>query len=265
MRGNEPWMPPPVTRQGATPPKSTFLVRRPRRKALMNTLYDFVSASLRRLYDRRLSAPPVLDGDRHFPEHAVLAANWTRIREECLRLMQDIERVPHFHDVMAEQKSLSAHGDRFWRLFILKAYGVDHAANLAKCPFTASLLDRESICSATISFLEGHKHIPAHRGPFRGVLRYHLGLVVARNADGSSTNRLRIDGKLYELNEGGELLWDDTYVHEAWNDADSVRAALLIDVPRSDLPPPLAWLNRLILRLVGLWIGMRYRRQWARA
>jgi aspartate beta-hydroxylase len=227
-------------------------------------LYDLTSGSLRSFYDRRVTAPPVLDCDTHFSEHALLAGHWHRIREECLHVMRDMEAIPHFHDLMPAQRPLSEHGRKFWRLFVLKAYGVDHPANQARCPFTASLLESKSIVSATISFLEGHKHIPAHRGPFRGVLRYHLGLVIPRNADGSSTNRLRIDGKLYELKEGGELLWDDTYLHEAWNDADCVRAVLLVDVARSDLPAPLSWLNRLIIRTVGMCIRVRYRRVWVR-
>jgi aspartate beta-hydroxylase len=227
-------------------------------------LYDLTSGTLRSFYDRRVTAPPVLDCDRHFPEHAKFAGYWHRIREECVQLMRDMDAVPHFHDLMPEQRPLSEHGKKYWRLFVLKAYGVDHPANQAKCPFTASLLESKSIVSATLSFLEGHKHIPAHRGPFRGVLRYHLGLVIPRNADGSSTNRLRIDGKPYELKEGGELLWDDTYLHEAWNDADTVRACLLMDVARRDLPPMLDWINRVILRMVGMWIRVRYRREWTR-
>ena len=38
--------------------------------------------------------------------------------------------------------------------------------------------------SACLSFVAPGKHIPVHRGPFRGVLRFHLGLIVPPDADG---------------------------------------------------------------------------------
>jgi aspartate beta-hydroxylase len=228
----------------------------------VSIFYDYVSTALRSYYDRRITTSPIVDCERFFPDHTVFSDNWRKIREESLQLMRDMGAIPHFHDVMPEQKPLSEHGDKYWRLFILKAYGVSHPANQAKCPFTASLLDHKSIHSAAISFLESKKHIPPHRGPFRGVLRYHLGLVIPRNPDGTTTNRLKIDGVLHDLNEGKELLWDDTYVHEAWNEAESVRAVLLVDVARRDLPRSLSWLNNLIIGLLRLWIGIRYRKEW---
>jgi len=229
----------------------------------VTTFYDFVSANLRSFYDRRIATPPVLDSDRYFPEHVVFTQNWRTIQAECLQLMRDMGAIPHFHDVMPEQKPLSEYGDKYWRLFVLRAYGVDHPGNLAKCPVTASLLkDNKSIQSAAISFLEGNKHIPTHRGPFRGVLRYHLGLVLPRKADGSATNRLRINDVTHELSEGHGLLWDDTYLHEAWNDSDSVRAVLLIDVVRPDMPRSLTLLNNFIIRSLRLWIALRYLKAW---
>jgi aspartate beta-hydroxylase len=166
--------------------------------------------------------------------------------------------VPQIHDLMAEQTDLSMHGDRFWRLFVLRAYGVDQVRNQARCPFTTSLIKAHpEIQSATFSFLEGSKHIPAHRGPFRGVLRYHLGLVIAMNADGTSSNRMRIDGNMHELREGGDLLWDDTFTHEAWNDSGSVRAALLIDVARPHMPLFTALLTHLVLFAVGISVRIK--------
>jgi len=233
------------------------------RNAAVTTFYDFVSATLRSFYDRRIATPPILDCDRYFPEHVDFTGNWQKIRDECVQLMRDMGAIPHFHDVMPEQRPLSEYGKKYWRLLVLRAYGVDHPGNQAKCPFTASLFKRnKSIQSVAISFLEGKKHIPIHRGPFRGVLRYHLGLVIPRNADGSSTNRLRIDGVLHDLNEGHGLLWDDTYLHEAWNDSESVRAVLLIDVVRPDMPRLLTVVNNLIIFSVRVWIALKYPKSW---
>ncbi|MEO8157434.1 MAG: aspartyl/asparaginyl beta-hydroxylase domain-containing protein [Betaproteobacteria bacterium] len=229
----------------------------------VTTFYDAVSTTLRSFYDRRIVTPPILDCDRYFPDHVVFSKNWRGIRDECLQLMRDMALVPHFHEVMPEQKPLSEHGSKYWRLLVLRAYGVDHPGNQAKCPFTAALFrDNKAIRSVAISFLEGKKHIPMHRGPFRGVLRYHLGLVIPRNADGSSTNRLSIDGVPHDLCEGKGLLWDDTYLHEAWNDSESVRAVLLVDIVRPDMPWLLTALNNAILFLLRLWIAIKYPKSW---
>lgn len=174
--------------------------------------------------------------------------------------------IPRFHELMAEQADLSQYGGKYWRMFVLRAYGVDNAANQARCPAIASLLrDRPHILSATLSFLEAHKHIPPHRGPFRGILRFHLGLVIPKKIDGSSTSRLLIDGNTHPLEEGGTLLWDDTFEHAAWNDADSIRAALLLDVARPGMPWPLAAFNWLVLKTIGFIIRMRGHRNWSAA
>jgi aspartate beta-hydroxylase len=234
------------------------------RNAAVTTVYDFVSATLRSFYDRGIATPPILDCDRYFPDHVVFTEHWQKIRDECLQLMQDMGTIPHFHEVMPEQQPLSEYGNKYWRLLVLRAYGIDHPGNQAKFPFTASLFKHnKSIQSVAISFLEGQKHIPTHRGPFRGVLRYHLGLVIPRNTDGSSTSRLRINGLIHELSEGHGLLWDDTFLHEAWNDSESVRAVMLIDVVRPDMPRILTGVNKLIILLLRLWIALKYPKSWS--
>ena len=230
----------------------------------MNDLYALSSGMVRGLYDRYLDTPPVLDKQRYFPEYRLFEEQWRDIREECLLLMGEMDSVPQFHELMQEQADLSKYGDKYWRMCVLRAYGTDNTANQARCPATAALLrDRAHILSATLSFLEAHKHIPAHRGPFRGILRFHLGVVIPKKADGSTSSRLMIDGKIYPLVEGGTLLWDDTYEHAAWNDADSIRAALLLDVVRPGMPWPLAAFNWIVLKLIGLLIRIRGQRSWS--
>lgn len=230
----------------------------------MNRLYTTSSGMVRGLYDRYLDTPPILDKQRYFPEHRLFEEHWPEIREECLALMAEMESVPQFHELMEEQADLSQYGNKYWRMCVLRAYGADNAANQARCPATAQLLKgRPHILSATISFLEARKHIPAHRGPFRGILRFHLGVVIPKKADGGSSSQLMIDGKIYPLEEGGTLLWDDTYEHAAWNDADSIRAALLLDVARPGMPWPLAAFNWLVLKTITLLIRIRGQQGWS--
>ena len=230
----------------------------------MNRLYSVSSGMVRGLYGRYLDTPPVLDKQRYFPDYRLFEEHWPDIHRECLALMEEIGAIPQFHELMQEQAELSQYGGKYWRMFVLRAYGVDNTPNQARCPATAALLkDRPQILSATISFLEGGKRIPAHRGPFRGILRFHLGVVIPKLLDGRSASPLMIDGKVYPLEEGSTLLWDDTYEHAAWNDADGIRAALLLDIARPGMPRGLTALNWLIVKTIGLAIRLRGQRGWS--
>lgn len=219
----------------------------------MASVYDAASGALRNVYDRHLGTPPRLDAARYFPGHADFERQFPAVRAECLALMAEMGAIPEFHEVMQEQAPLSLYGGRFWRMFILRAYSADHRGNQARCPALRRLLQAHpEVTSATFSILEAGKHIPAHRGPFRGILRYHLPLVIPPGLDGSPSNRLRVDGETYALEEGRGILWDDTYEHEAWNHSAAPRAVLLLDVFRPEQPWRLRWLTRAIVFAVGL-------------
>lgn len=78
-----------------------------------------------------------------------------------------------------------------------------------------------------------------------------------RRADGSAAAVLKVDGRDYRLDDGQFMLWDDTFEHEVWNDSDSVRIVLLLDVRRRDLPPGLTLLSACIVRLIRIGIRLR--------
>ena len=205
---------------------------------------------------KRIDAPPVLDAAGDFPNSQRFTAAWRDIRDEALAAHP--ESMPRFHDLMPEQAEISANDNRDWRLFILKAYGVPVPENLARMPVMAGLLGQcPEVISATISFLAPRKHIPRHRGPFRGVMRFHLGLQIPRGANGRPATRMLIDDREYRIADGECLLWDDTFPHEVMNDADAPRIALLLDVWRPNMPLDMELLSRAVLRAVQ--IGMRYR------
>jgi aspartate beta-hydroxylase len=224
----------------------------------VSILYDLTTDLVRRLYDSRLSAPPVLDSAARFPEARRFAESWPVLRDEALRLANNIGQIPRFHELMAEQSDISANDDRDWRMFVLKAYGVRFPRNTVQCPALAGLVESvPDVLSATLSFLAPHKHIPQHRGPFRGILRFYLGLSVPVGPDGRPGTVLMIDGSEYRIADGEFLLWDDTYPHEVWNHSDSLRIALLLDVRRHDMPLDMALLSRLVIGTVGVAVRLR--------
>jgi aspartate beta-hydroxylase len=222
----------------------------------MTRFYEHASNVVRKIYEKRIDAPAILDLERDFPNSARFGAAWRQIRDEAVAVQ--LERMPRFHDLMPEQADISANDGRDWRMFILKAYGVPIAENFAKMPTLAGIVEScPEVKSATISFLAPRKHIPRHRGPFRAVMRFHLGLKIPREPSGRPATIMMIDDREYRIDDGDMMLWDDTYPHEVMNNADEPRIALLLDVWRPHMPVDMEILSRLIVGAVQ--IGMRYR------
>src|SRR5208282_4291564 len=93
--------------------------------------------------------------------------------------------------------------------------------NCARCPETVRVLQRiPGMKSAMFSILAPRKHIPEHRGMYKGVLRYHLGLIVP-GSEGSC--RIRVGNDVRCWKEGKSLIFDDSHPHEVWNDCGSYR------------------------------------------
>jgi aspartate beta-hydroxylase len=224
----------------------------------MAAIYDRVCGVGRKIFRRRIEGPPVLDPSLFFPHAPLFTGAWQAIRDEALAVAGRLHAVPRFEELMREQAPIAAHDPQDWRMFILKAYGSEIAPNMARCPTLASLLRQSpEVLSAVISFLAPGKHVPRHCGPFRGVLRFHLGLSMPRGGDGRPAAVLRIEDREHRLADGDSLLWDDTYPHEVWNPADEVRIALLLDVWRPGMPMDMELLSRLVVAVVQ--IGMRCR------
>ena len=101
--------------------------------------------------------------------------------------------------------------------------------------------------TAMFSILAPGKHIPPHDGPYKGVLRYHLGLLVPEPADQVG---IRVGGEIAHWHEGESLVFDDTYTHEAWNDTDGTRVVLFVDVIR-ELRGPMGVANRALIKAIG--------------
>ncbi len=224
----------------------------------MAALYDLGAKTLRQLYDRRIRSAAVLDAATLFPDAKRFAASWQAIRDEALEVARDLPRIPRFHEIMAEQADISDNDARDWRMFIMQAYGMRFEKNRSRCPALSAIVDASpDVLSASFSFMAPGKHIPPHRGPFRGVLRGYLVLSMPKRADGSPAAVLKVDGREYRLDDGQFMLWDDTFEHEVWNDSDEVRIVLLLDIRRRDLPPGLRFLSAAIVRAIQLGIRLR--------
>jgi len=221
------------------------------------SLYDLSTSAIRGIYDRRVSGAPVLDVDSYFPDARRFQSVWPQLRDEALRVAEDLRRVPRFHELMPEQAEISANDGRDWRMLVLKAYGTPLPRNLERCPVLASTVDSSpDVLSAALSFLAPGKHVPEHRGPFRGVIRFYMGLSVPAAADGSPAAVLTIDHREHRVGNGEYILWDDTFPHEVLNRGDQVRIALLLDIRRRGMPLDMALLSRVLIGAVGLSVRL---------
>jgi beta-hydroxylase len=211
----------------------------------------------------RLIGRASLVGDRTFfeldafPWTRRLEDNWETIRRELDAVLEDREDLPNFQDISVDQATLT--DDDRWKTYFLYGYGFRSDANCARCPETARLCaEIPGMKTAFFSILSPHKHINPHRGPYKGVMRYHLGLRIPEPRDGC---RIRVDGDVRNWSEGGSLVFDDTYDHEAWNDTDGVRVVLFVDFVRP-LSFPVNVINALVLKAIAFspFIGDAKRR-----
>lgn len=176
--------------------------------------------------------PPVYD-NATFPWVAGIESQWKIIRAELDQVMERRDDLPSFHDIMEDVKTITT--DNLWKTFFLVAYGIESEANSKRCPDTTRLLKNiPGMKTAFFSILAPKKHIPAHKGPYNGVLRYHLGLIVPEPKE---MCRIRIEDKITHWNEGESIVFDDTFDHEVWNDTDGFRAVLFVDFVRPVMFP----------------------------
>ena len=183
---------------------------------------------------------------------------WETIRDEALKVACHFQEIPRFHEIMPEQAAISANDGRDWRMYILKAYGVEQLHHMAECPELAKLVCLSpDILSASFSFLGPRKHIPPHRGPIRGIIRFYLVLSMPHAGDGLPAAVLKVAGVEHRLDEGQFLLWDDTFEHEAWNASDEVRIVLSLDVLRRPMPVDMRILSAMLIRFVRVGIRVR--------
>jgi beta-hydroxylase len=181
-----------------------------------------------------------------FPWVTEVEAGFLDIRAELSAVLTERDKIPTFQSVLPSQRGLTT--DERWRTFMFYGYGHRVAENCARCPRTDSLLQKiPGMSTAFFSILAPGKHIPPHRGFWKGVLRYHLGLIVPNQADRCW---IRVGGEVRCWQEGGSLVFDDTFEHEVRNDTDEERVVLFVDFERP-LPPAASTFNRGVIKLIS--------------
>lgn len=192
--------------------------------------------------------PPFVDMDRMFPGHRAIEDAYSDIHAEAQALLNNPTQIPKFHEVDPLQTTISGRDEIPWRTLFLKGYGIWHDTNVKLAPKTIAVLQQfPEVDTAMFSILGGGKHIPPHRGFYKGVYRYHLGLIVPDDAP----VYIICGGEEYHWREGEGVLFDDTYRHEVWNKSSQPRVVLFLSILRdADLPRWLRPVNRLVRSMI---------------
>jgi beta-hydroxylase len=215
--------------------------------ALTITVGERILAPVERFIGKRsLVGDATFFALERFPWVKHIEANWEVIRDEAAALLSDREALANFQDISKDQVEIT--DDDRWKTFFLYGYGFEAKLGVQMCPRTAALVrEIPGMTTAMISILSPRKHILDHRGPYKGVLRYHLGLIIPADAESC---RIRVGDEIRHWEEGKSMVFDDTFNHEVWNDTDETRVVLFVDVMRP-LPFPESLINWLIVKAIG--------------
>jgi len=175
----------------------------------------------------------------------LLEENQPVIRKELDQILLHLDQIPAFQQISTDQKSITQ--DDKWKTYFLYGFGFKAEQNCARCPQTTKLIENiPGMKTAFFSILTPGKHIPEHRGLYKGFIRYHLGVKIPQP---NTQCGITVNGITRHWQEGKSMIFDDTYTHEAWNNSGEIRVVLFMDILRP-LKFPGNILNETILSLL---------------
>ncbi|XP_068093535.1 aspartyl/asparaginyl beta-hydroxylase isoform X2 [Hyperolius riggenbachi] len=160
-----------------------------------------------------------------------LETNWKTVRDEGLAVMDVSNGL-----FVPEDENLREKGD--WSQYTLWQQGRRNDKSCKAAPRTCALLERfpESTgCrrgQIKYSVMHPGTHVWPHTGPTNCRLRMHLGLVIPK-----SGCKIRCANDTRSWQEGKVLIFDDSFEHEVWQEADSYRLIFIVDVWHPELTP----------------------------
>lgn len=159
-----------------------------------------------------------------FPEIKILEDNWEVIRDEALALYGQ----GHI-SVKDDLPASSFYKDNRWKSFYLKIYDNEIPSAYQLAPKTRALIDQvPGMNIALFAVLMPGKRLNIHHDPFAYTLRYSLGL----STPNSEKCGLMINGDHYTWRDGDSIIFDETYLHCAYNETDTPRVILMTDIDR---------------------------------
>ncbi|XP_070960999.1 aspartyl/asparaginyl beta-hydroxylase-like isoform X24 [Oncorhynchus clarkii lewisi] len=158
-----------------------------------------------------------------------LERNWRTIRDEALSVMDKTTGL-----FVPEEENLREKGE--WGQFTLWQQGKKAGESCHSVPKTCGLLERYTEATGCkrgqikFSVMQPGTHVWPHTGPTNCRLRMHLGLVIPKTGC-----KIRCTNDTRAWEEGKVLIFDDSFEHEVWQDADSYRLIFIVDVWHPEL------------------------------
>ena len=201
----------------------------------------------------------VLDPDP-FAWATEIEDDWETFRDEFLQLVADKYEFPSIEDLAEDLTHMTR--DAKWKTYFLNVYGEDLPGS-ERCPKTmAALHNIPDMKNALFSILMPGKHIPKHRGEYKGFLRCHLGLIIPKDR---TKCRMNILDETVCWEKGQLVIFDNAYHHEVWNETDEKRVILMFDVIRP-MRAPWNYVNKAIIWFLGfspyVRAGKKNQKEW---
>jgi beta-hydroxylase len=154
----------------------------------------------------------------------ILQKHWKAFRDEALSTYKSYTTIKgdqYFNDIVDDE-------NKWKKLYIRWHSDIDPIAR-KKCPESCKIIENlPGVKIAMFSVLSPGAYIKPHKGPYKGCLRYHLGLSTPNSDD----CYIVVDNIKYSWKDGEGIIIDDTYTHWVKNDTDKTRIILFCDIVR---------------------------------
>lgn len=178
---------------------------------------------------------------KDFPWTDEFRKNWTVIRDEVDNYQREYI-IPAYKDVNKD----SAGNIPGWKALFLRVFNNDTDI-LKLFPKTNELLNKCHCTSAYFSMMEPGTKLPPHKGVYKGVLRYHLGLRIPKDWENCF---IVVDNKKLHWKDGEDIMFDDMFTHHVENNTQEQRMILFMDVKRDFKNPMVNLVNRIMLKFI---------------
>lgn len=207
--------------------------------------YHYFKNKLNQFYDRYIEhdkRPTFFEIGKTCAALNKVTEHFPAIKTEFEQAIAKKSQLPRYHDIDPGEQEISNACEKNWNVFMLSLLGYELKEAHAASPTLSQLLSEiPGLIQAFFSILDPGKSIPLHEGPYRGYLRYHLGIQIPKE----NPPQIIINQQPYTWRESEAILFDDSWPHEVQNQSNESRVVLIIDILR-----PMPFLPNLLNRFV---------------
>ncbi len=177
-------------------------------------------------YEYKGSEPAFFNID-HFKWKKTLEDNYKIFLSEIEELIVIEEKniIPYFNETLASKKEN-------WTIFPLMVWGDVKKENVLKTPKTFDVIEKiEGVTSCAFSILQPHTKIKPHHGDSNVMYRVHLTL---KSEASLPIMGMKVKDAEISWENGKVFAFCDAHEHEVWNDSDTSRYVLIVDILRPE-------------------------------